>query len=73
MRKNKMFSRVARRQLAAQQLPVTKGRTNGTGRLFSTTVSRQADFAHVVSRVYLFGWAGRSIHDGFEVVVEVSA
>ncbi|POS76158.1 NAD dehydrogenase [Diaporthe helianthi] len=40
-----MFSRVARRQLAARQQQLLLGTES---RLFSTTVSRQADFAHVV-------------------------
>lgn len=44
-----MFSRVARRQLAASQRLGKELRCREHGRLFSTTVSRQADFAHVVS------------------------
>lgn len=46
-----MFSRVARRQFVGHQLlrrECSAGST-GHGRLFSTTVSRRADFAHVVS------------------------
>lgn len=48
-----MFSRVARRQLATgRQLHAREGCSNaGHGRLFSTTVSRRADFAHVVSEL----------------------
>lgn len=45
-----MFSRVATRQIAARQvLGGECGGSAGHGRLFSTTVSRRADFAHVVS------------------------
>lgn len=49
----KMFSRVARRQLAAERQLLARERrgTPGHGRLFSTTVSRRADFAHVVSEL----------------------
>ncbi|KAI3394200.1 hypothetical protein diail_3015 [Diaporthe ilicicola] len=46
-----MFSRAARRQLAVHhRLPGREcgSSSGGHGRLFSTTVSRQADFAHVV-------------------------
>lgn len=47
-----MFSRVARRQLAPRQTLAREGCSNaGHGRLFSTTVSRRADFANVVSEL----------------------
>lgn len=75
-----MFSRVARRQLAARRQlleTTTKSRRgDGTGsRLFSTSVSRRADFAHVVSLMLVFGLGCEVhavVHDGFEAeVVEV--